>query len=51
MDILIDNLLKQFFYTQNRKMLFSKNILYQYFVVFCPAWDSFSSDNILYVTA
>ena len=26
----------------------SKKILYQYFV-FCPAWDSFSSENILYV--
>ena len=25
----------------------SKKILYQYFV-FCPAWDSFPSENILY---
>ena len=26
----------------------SKKILYQYFIVFCPAWDSFPSENILY---
>ena len=45
------NLMKQFFYIQNRKMCLSKKILYQYFVVFCPAIDSFSFENILYVTA
>ena len=39
------------FYIQNRKMCLSKNILCQYFAVFCPAWDSFSSENILYVAA
>ena len=51
MNVLIDNLLKQFFYIQNRKMCLSKKILYQYFVVFCPADDRFSSENILYVVA
>ena len=30
-------------------MCLSKKIFYQYFVGFCPAWDSFSSNNILYV--
>ena len=30
-------------------MCLSKNILYQCFIVFCPAWDSLSSENILYV--
>ena len=46
----MDNLLIDlFFYIQNRKMCLSKKILYQYFVVFCPAWDSFFSENILYV--
>ena len=39
----------QFFYIQNRKMRFSKKILYQYFVVFCRAFDNFFSENILYV--
>ena len=38
----------QFFYIQNLKMHLSIKILYQYFIVFCPAWDSFSSENILY---
>ena len=38
-----------FFYIQNRNMCLSKNHLYQHFVVFCPAWDSFTSENILYV--
>ena len=47
MNVLIDNLMKQFFYIQNRKMCLSKKILYQYFVAFCPAWNSFSSENIL----
>ena len=28
-------------------MCLSKKISYQYFVVFCPAWDSFSSESIL----
>ena len=42
MRILIDNLLKQ---------CLSKNILYKYFVVFCPVCDSFSSENVLYVIA
>ena len=49
MNILIDNLLMQCFYIQNRKMCLSKKILYQYIVVFCRAWDNFSSENILYV--
>ena len=49
MNILIDNFRKQFFDIQNSKMCFSKKILYQYFVVFYPAWDNFSSENILYV--
>ena len=41
MNILIESLLTQFFfYIQNSKMCFSKKILYQYFVVFFPAWDS-----------
>ena len=39
----------QYLYIQNHNMCLSKKILYQYFVVFCPAWDSFSSENILYV--
>ena len=30
-------------------MCLSKKILYQYFIAFCPAWNSFSSKNILYV--
>ena len=30
-------------------MCFSNKILYKYFVVFCSAWDSFFSENILYV--
>ena len=51
MNILIDNLLYQFFYIQNRKMCLSKQILYQHFALFCPARDSFSSENILYVAA
>ena len=25
--------------------------MYQYFVVFCPAWDNFSFENILYAIA
>ena len=49
MNFLIDNLLKQFFYIQNRKMCLNKNIFYQYYVVVCPTWDSFSCENILYV--
>ena len=32
-------------------MYLSKKIVYQYFVVACPAWDSFSAENILHVTA
>ena len=51
MNILIDNLQRRFFYIQDRKMYLSKKVLYQYIVVFCPAWDSFSYENILYVTA
>ena len=51
MNILIDNLLTQFLYIQNRNICLSKTIVYQYFVVFCPAWDSFSSENNLYVIA
>ena len=50
MNILINNLFVQFFYIQNRKVCLSKKILYHYFVgFFCPAWDSFPSENILYV--
>ena len=41
----------QYLYIQNHNMCLSKKILYQYFVVFCPAWDSVSSENILYVIA
>ena len=37
------------FFIENHKMCFSKKILYQYFVSFCPALDSFSSENILLV--
>ena len=51
MNILIDNLQRRFFYIQDRKMCLSKKVLYQYIVVFFPAWDSFSYENILYVTA
>ena len=40
----------QSFHIPNRTMSLSKKILYQYFVgFFCPAWDNFSSENILYV--
>ena len=45
---LTTNIIVQFFYFENRKMCLSKMILYQYFV-FCPAWESFSSGNILYI--
>ena len=49
MNILIENLLTQtFFILQNRKMYLDKKILYQYFVFFCPVWDNFSSETILY---
>ena len=41
----LDN--SQFFDIQNRKMCLNKKILHQYFSVFSPAWDSFSSENIL----
>ena len=34
----------------NRKIYFSKKILNQNFVVFCPVRDSLSSEDILYVT-
>ena len=51
MNILIDNLLKQFLFIQNHQMCLSNKILYQYFVVFCLARYSFSSENISYVTA
>ena len=39
------------FFIQNRKVCLSKKILYHYFVFvfFCPAWDNFPSENILYV--
>ena len=49
MNFLIDSLLKQFFYIQNRKMCLNKDILYQNSVVLYPTWDSFSCENILYV--
>ena len=49
MNILIDNLLNAVFHIQDRKMCLSKMIVYQYFVTFCPALGSFSSENILYV--
>ena len=45
MNILIDSVL---IYIKSRKMCLSKKILYQYFVIFCPVWESFSSQNILY---
>ena len=32
-------------------MCLSKKNLNQYFVDFCPAWDSFSFENNLYVIA
>ena len=38
------------FYVQNRKMCLSKNIIYTNILLFlCPAWDRFSSGNVLYV--
>ena len=51
MKVLVNNLLEQFFYIKNRKMCLSKEILYQYFVVFWPARHRFASENILYVIA
>ena len=33
------------FYIKNRKMCVSKKILYQYFVIFSPAFDSFCIEN------
>ena len=39
------------FLQSTRKMCLSKKILYQYFVVFCPADDTFSPENMLYVIA
>ena len=51
MNFSVDDLLKQFFYIQNRNMCLNKEILYQYFVDFCPAWDSSFSEHILYVIA
>ena len=41
----------QVFYIENRKMCLSKKILHQYFagLLFWSAWDSFSSENMLYV--
>ena len=47
--MLLDNLLMQFFYIQNRNMCLSKKDLYQYFHVFWPALDSFYSETILFV--
>ena len=47
MNILIEYLLMQFFNIQNRKKYLSKKILFQYYVVFCPSLDNFSSENIL----
>ena len=41
MNILTDNL------RIYRKICVSKRILYQYFVGFCPASDSFLSENIV----
>ena len=38
-----------FFYIQNRKMYLGKKILCQYFGVFSPACEGFSSESILYV--
>ena len=37
---------KQLFYIQNRKMCFSKKILYQHFATFLPARNSFISEKI-----
>ena len=50
-NILTGSLLMQSFHIQKRKMCFSRKILYQYFVVFYPAWDSFSSENNFYYIA
>ena len=47
-DILISDLLMHFFHIPNRTMCLSKKISRQYFVIFYPAWDSFSPENILY---
>ena len=49
MKSLTDNLLMQFFYVPDRTMCLIKKILQQYFIVFCPVWDNFSSENNLYV--
>ena len=49
MKLLIDYLLVQFFYIQNRNICLSKKISYQYFLIFRPAWDSLPSENTLYV--
>ena len=47
-NILIDTLLMQFLYIQNRKMCLSKKIYTKTLLLFCPAWDSFL-ENILYI--
>ena len=40
----------QFFHIPNLTICLSKKILCLYFIgFFCPAWDSFSFENILYV--
>ena len=41
----------QVFYIENREMCLSKKILQQYSagLFFWSAWDSFSSENMLYV--
>ena len=49
MNILLHNLLIEFFYIQNRQVGLSRKILYQHFVASCPTGDSFSSENIFYV--
>ena len=49
MNIVIDNLLKHFFYMENHNVCLSKKILYQDIGDFCPAWDSLSSENILHL--
>ena len=47
---LIERFLCRCFYIQNSKMCLSNNLFYQNFLVFCLAWDSFSSENILYMS-
>ena len=47
---LIDNLLMQFFYIENRKMRLSKKILYQYFIVSLPLFGIASLLKTFYMS-